>query len=237
MIKGKPIYLLTLIFLFLSLERINAQDFATDMKHINAVYEQIKEIDLKISYLLYPSHTSTRPIVQDQFELKQKGSLQLSRRGEIESLINDQYLIMVDHEDKSISVQASIKAESPFLSYPIPIDSMLDLYDSIHYKVQGAGLSTYSLYISDFMYEKVELFFYPHKHLIQKVVFYGAEKEEFGIDSPPGKPRYEIIYTKSILTPQFSSKTFSSTQFIEEREGKVYCASRFKQYQLINYLQ
>ena len=212
------------------------QDFAADLKKINERYGQITEIDIKMSRRLYPNAKSSRPFMQESYELKQQGALQHTRHGELESLNNQKYLILVDHEDKNISVQPSIDIQGPFMSFPIPIDSLLPLYDSIQYTVLGKGLSKYILYISDFTYEKIELFFYPANYLIQKAVFYSATVEQLDEGIPAAKARFEIKYERTRIKPDFPAGTFSEKKFIKVLNGKISCSDSFKNYHLINYL-
>ena len=213
----------------------SAQDIKADILKLNAAYRDHTGFRADVTYKLFPSYKATKAVNTVKGTIRKQGKRQYTKLGAMESIINENYAILLNHDDQVLSLQA---ASSPPTSQELPVelDSILSLCRNIHFEQRDAHSHAYTFEFGDYVYDQIVLVFDPQSWLIHKFVFYTSEAVELPQKKDPTKVRVEIEYLQPQFDPVFPEHAFSEAQFLTRANGKFTPTAPFHTYQFVNYL-
>lgn len=229
----KRIHFITILVLAL-LSNGYAQVAKDDFARINKVYAENSRISVKMTYEVFRNRTATTALNSEKGEMKKKEGVSYSRIGPIETITNKEYKLIVDHEDKNISVlgmQEGQKTEGKEL-YPVDLEKLITLCDKVEFKKISDQQASYTLTIPGTGYDEVKMIYNTSTFLIEKMILYSGEKQNLE-DTEGGlkeAPRMEISYSEYKTDPDFKNTPFTYGSFLEKRNGKLVAKPVYQTY-------
>lgn len=229
----KSIMLLLLFsFAFRGFSQVAKNDFAS----INKAYADQEQLSVKVTYQVFRNKTTPVAFSTEKGEVKQKGILRYTRTGDIETVETETYRLIVDHEDKNISLLDIIsrenKNEEMKTVSPVELDELIAMCSKVEFKKLNSTQNCYTLIIPDEQYQEVKLIYNAKNFFIEKLILYYSEKQnlEGKDDGLMEAPRVEITYSDFNTHPDFDQTPFSYNSFLEKRNGKLLAKAAYKAY-------
>jgi len=208
-----------------------------EIEQINRAYGQMTELRTEIDYIMYATHTpGAKQIDRQHAVLSRKGDSYHYQIGEIETMTTPSYKIAADHEDKALTFdKVRNPSERSETQFGLDMETALEACDSVSLSEPTPGTRKITLEIALPDLERVELYFDPKTHLMQKVILFYREEEEWEENKPATQARMELIYQKQDAHPVFAKDLFSIDRFVRKIDnGGFTPAPRFKNYAFIN---
>jgi len=242
--------LIFLLVILMSWTITIAQTSEQDFDNIRKVYANMAEYTMDLEYKMYKNYTSTIPVDHINMLLKKKGNQCYNRLAGSETLINDKYVMVLNHESKIFMIDKNVR------SYPVKgisktdpdVDKLFSAImkeikdeDSIHVTVKEKKISgkekQYTIYYSGGEYSAVSFSYDVNTYLVKKVILYFRRKMEINTGDAAQAPRLEIVYRQTDLRPGFDKNTFSETAYaVVHKDGSIKLNPAFKDYKMINHL-
>ena len=197
---------LILLILVVSVTGSLSQDktLRGDLEKINAHYNQIKRMSMRMEYRVYTNWNSTVPVQTENGELKKKDQATYTKIGKIESLNTLNYNVIVDHEIKSIAIMPVIRSHASggnAEAVTPDFSKVLDLCKAIELDDINDNQKRYTLIMPEgaFEYGKLEITYNSKSYFIDKLVMYYREAQNLEGDNEGVKetPRIEHLASKS----------------------------------------
>lgn len=212
-----------------------------DFEKISKAYAASPHLSMKMKYEVYKNKTTTVVLSTETGILKRKDKIQYSRIGKIETVENDRYHMIVDHEDKNISLlgirvvegNRNQQKEETAISL-FEMEKMLALCSKVEFKKWNAVQNAYTLVLPDNEYDEVQVIFNARTFFIEKLILFYAEKQNLeeiknGLKE---SPRMEISYSDIDTNPDFENTPFSYDAFLEKQNGKLVAKAAYKDYEI-----
>jgi hypothetical protein len=211
-----------------------AQVAKDDFAKINQAYVTNSKMTMKTSYELFQNKETKNVFQKEIGEIKRDGNLQYTKLGDIETIRSKEYNVIVDHEDKNISV-LGLSADPNSLdekTYMIDLEKALKSCAKVEFNKENNNQNSYDLELPASEYSEIKIIFNSKTFLLEKMVLYYSELQnlEDKQDGLKERPRLEITYSDIDLRPRFSGSEFTYNKFIEKNGGKLNCKSPFKDY-------
>jgi len=215
---------------------VKSQDVASDFEKINEAYVKISEISMEMEYKAFSTFESSAPIEKTLGEIKRSGKRVYYKTGNIESLYDSVNNILVDHEEKMISISPALKFSGNILPDKKLFDMALKMCEKITYKNINASLACYSMYAALPEYERIDIIFNKKNYIIEGMNLYFSSKQNLTDDenAKEEKPRLEITYTSIRLSPAFAENEFSEKRFLNKNNEQYTPVAALKNYTVIN---
>ncbi len=224
------------------------QDLKKDLDQMRRQYEQIDAFELHLAYLAYEDHQSSK--VQDQTEAVyiKKGNQYYTRVYSVETLVNERYVIALDHTEKLFMIDRRPKDGS---KVEMNTDGLGNVIDELAAKIEQGGpviarkeyaespggLATHTIWFNQGPYTKQEITYKKSSYLLQKNTVYFREEQEMEEGKPLTKPRLEMVYRKFDESPALSPDFFSEERFVSIVPNKsLKLKLKYTGYQVINHL-
>lgn len=205
----------------------HAQNIKEDIQKINENYVIEGSFQQEIRFQLFASY-ETKEALQSYTALIQKeGKSSYMKRGKVESLSNENFSLLVDHESKAIILQGAVQKDMSSIS-DVKLDSMLSLCSKTEFESKKGNLGIHHFYFKDYRYDKVSFEFSRSSYLIKKMTLYSRADE-----SPM---RVEISFFNVRKQPNFPKNTFSANRYLDQKAGVYSPNANYSDYQLLNYL-
>lgn len=230
-------YIQTALFSLLLLcmgTKAMAQDFKADIRQINQAYLRHQSFGAKLVYQLFATHESEKAMRTLTGTIRNQGKLKYSKMAEVESLINEDYALLINHEQQTISIQKSF-THNPVIP-DVNLDSLSSFCEEIHFLELGNQLLGYEFVFKKYEYERIRVVFDPKSHVIHKFVFYQAEPIELIPGQPAQAIRMEIAFTQIQVNEPFPATTFSATRFVKKVGKDFQPIASLASYRLVNFL-
>jgi hypothetical protein len=229
--------LLIAVYTGKSISQVVKQDFSA----INKAYTDLPQFSMKVKYEMY-KNKSIKTVFQTELgEVKQKEHCNYSRVGKVETLSNETYKLIVDHEDKSISLLPVVSEDNSTITeamYMGNLEQMLSLCERTEFKKETATQNSYTLIIPNDQYTAVQLFYNSKTFFVEKMILF--YKQEMNLEEKEGglkeSPRMEITYYDMNVKPTFGKDTFTYDKFLEKRNGKFLATAAYKGYDITEQL-
>lgn len=207
-----------------------------EIEQINRAYAQLTTLRTTMDYVMYATHApGAKEIDRQHAVLSRKGDAYHYRIGEIETLTTPDFNVAADHEDKVLTLDRvrnpSVRSEQQF---GLDLNTTLEACDTVLLSEPTPGTKKITLDIALPDLERAELYFHAQTHLMQKVVLFYRETEEWEEGKPETKARMELLYRKQDTAPAFAKDLFSVSRFAQKMGGKYVPAPQFKAYNFIN---
>ncbi len=219
-----------------------AQNFELDMAKIGEAYKNAEACHLELEYRLYKSHTSMAVFERGNAKLIRKGSQFFYRFFDLEAVVNDKYVVVLDHESQTFMIDRFDAAAVQLETWVLP-DSLATLFetakplvDRIEYTVQNNRTAYYTTYYNYGELEKQVIYFDRNKYQLEKVVQYFRDPQPID-EQHPDKPRLEMVYTRFDLNPTVDAQLFSEKNYATViPDKKIELKPAYKGYTIINHL-
>lgn len=215
---------------------IRAQNAAEDFRKVNAAYEAAGVMSMEVDYFLYEDHKSIAPFEKQTGTYLRSGSSSLMRLSGIETLVNKQYLLVCDHNDKMILLGDPGASAQPSDMDPA---ALLKICSAVRFAKQDNGTLVYRLEFDKTSlseYSVLEISIDPSSFFITKLVMYyrfeSVLREER--NAPATTPRLEIVYRQIKTNVKIKGDEFSESRFIKGKGKDVVCNEKYSEYKLIN---
>ncbi|GAL85763.1 hypothetical protein MYP_2992 [Sporocytophaga myxococcoides] len=232
----KRYYLFFLMMVFITL-RAMAQSAREDLDRVNQTYKTLSSYSADLEYVAYQSYTSKVPVQTEKGEVKMKGNSFYHKIGSMEVIRNKEYVLTVDHDDKSVTKLDAVKESSgtPFMN--IDLEKVFKLCTSADYYEPAKGSAGYSLVFPSTEYSSVKIEYNRKTNLIEKMIlFYLSPSDLSGKgEENAEKPRMEISFKNALLNKDIPSSFFTYEKFIISLGNNKYmCTKDYKNYSFNN---
>jgi hypothetical protein len=229
-------YILVLIALFSKkgFSQVAKDDFA----RINKTYADNMQLSMKIRYDVYKNKSTATPLQAETGEIKRNEAAKYTRIGNIETIENENYKLIVDNEDKNISVLGgTIEEKKPGGNdgtYLVNLENLLSICSKLEFQKISEAQNCYSIVIPAEEYSEIKVFYNSKTFFIEKMIFYYNEIQNLEGQEKSIKeaPRMEISYYDVKLKPDFGSTPFTYDNFLEKRKGQFVGKGSYKEYRI-----
>lgn len=212
------------------------QDLARlEIEKINRRYTALTQLHTEVDYVMYATHTSTKPIDTQRATLSRSGDLYLYKLGPIETLTTPQYSITVDYEDQELIMDKVRKKPSETL-IGWDTNTALAACDKVLVSSSSSTVGQ-TLIRMDLPLPEVEQFdlrFNAATHMLQRVTLYYRDSEEWEDGQGETKARMQIIYHSQNTNPVFAKDLFLLDRFVRKVNGVFVPAPAFKDFTFYN---
>jgi len=204
--------------------QLQAQDLFESLRQMREAYALNDDLHVQMKIRVYENATDATPYFTNEAIVKKKANNYFYRYAENEVLINDNLLLVIDREHKTIACQKrDVAGEQAF--YPQPIlefDGLLQHYETPVYLGNKGGLDHYQLIQKQGEIAKINLVLDPQTLLV-KQLDYHYKSGQWAV----------IEFTTFEVNPHFSSQTFSENQYLVRRDQQWEPSNSYKSYQVI----
>jgi hypothetical protein len=224
-----------IIFLLLgitcnSLSQVAKEDFA----RINKIYAEHPRISVKMKYEVFKNRSAVTALSSETGEVKKKEGASYDRIGPIETITNKEYKLIVDHDDKNISILGILQGEksSDKDLYPVDLEKLIGVCEKVEFKKLNEKQACYTMTIPGTGYEEVKMIYNTTSFLIEKLILYSNEKQNLENNDGGAKetPRMEITYSDYQTEPDLKNTPFTYGAFLEKKEGKLVAKPAYQTY-------
>jgi hypothetical protein len=231
----KRIGYILLIFSCFTIE-LFSQVAKDDFASINKAYAAQKQLSMKVKYEVYKNKTTTTVFSTETGEIKQNGTAKYTRTGNIETVETETYRLLIDHEDKNISLLGISNDETEMNKNkeisPVDLEKIISICSKVEFKKINDTQNSYTLVMPGEEYEAVQIIYNVKTFFIEKMILQYAEKQNLD-EKQEGKketPRMEITYSDFNTNPDYKKTPFNYDAFIEKRNGKLVAKTAYKEY-------
>jgi hypothetical protein len=229
----KVLTYILLHFLFLSIcVTAYAQNPAREFEKIYNAYQKHTSITMDVSYKVFPTYTSASAIETSTGKMMRNGNSYYNKLLSTETIQNNNYLINVDHKKALIIVNKPIPNISDN-SLPIKIDSLFRFYDYVDKVESPDGYTAYRIGLIGGRFREIEITFQNNTYLVNKIILYHRTPVQLDRKYRADKPRIEIVYTNINTAPQFTSSSFSESNYVKLENKKLVGNGSFSTYRII----
>ncbi len=219
-------------FLCLCAGDVNAQTPKSDFERLNKHYVSLKQLGYEAHYTLY-GENMVKPLESFEMVFKRAGYNFYSRSVDEEFLINERYVLFVDHEDKEVVIQKNVKkkqANAPtFQDLTLYLDSLISAYSKIEL-LKGVGdVKQYRLIPLGGIYEKVDLSIDTKTWFLRDMTLYFAELEE--VEDKPVQVHIKVEF-KNYVTSGLNMGVFSELNYLSGSPGVFKLKANYGNYVL-----
>lgn len=215
--------LLLLLGFFFLLSSVQSQSFEGDMTKMKMAYTGVDDLYLEMENSIWQDKVVTK---EQNAIIRKKGALYFYEIDDAIMLINTKYILMIDHQNKTIIYDDWTEAKaSKIAQQHIPVAAdILKKYPSVDYKGAANGYKNYVLENENIQMSKVEIAFESKTGFMRKIRYYYnpklLEKEVYT------ELKMKVINTK----PSFKTSTFSEKQFITQIGTKFKGIGKYSDY-------
>lgn len=223
----KNINQLLLFILFALPQFLVAQDFATDLKKIRAVYDNSDRWHIQIDSKSWDLERNEKSDFDYSMLIKKKGEDMLVDMHEVQMLSNDQYMITYQKTNKVISCQKNISSADQQVM-PDVTALLDDKEQTIKYKGVLDGAHFYTIKNDKSATPVIELYFQEDTYLLKKLVYHFQDNNPEGLSKTEMTMRY--LDTGKSLADTF----FSEKQFVQvDAQNKVRLSKKYQDHYLL----
>ena len=193
------------------------------MAKMQATYTGVDDLYLEMENSIWQEQVMTK---EQKAIIRKKGALYLYEIDDAIMLINTKYILMIDHQNKTIIYDDWTAEEAAKIAQqhiPVVAD-ILEKYPSVRYKGATNGYKNYVLENENIQMSKVEIAFESKTGFMRTIRYYYnpklLEKEVYT------ELNMKVINTK----PSFKSTTFSEKQFISSTGNQFKGVGKYSNY-------
>lgn len=211
-----------------------------DFRKVNALYQSTPSYSLDIQYSVFDSHTGGNLVEQKMGKYIRYKDMSYSKILDIETVINPQTTIIVNHEDRFIVITDTRKMElSPLQTN---MDTLLKLCSQIQVKDIGTSERHYTLSFEEDKgeFSKIELSIDLGNYSIRKMVLYYNEEmplTENDYYAKDKKPRLEINYKAFVVVKAVNETLFLESTYVSKTNDTYKGKGKSMTYEIINQLR
>ena len=212
------------------------QDIKADIESLRDAFQNLSSLSSEIHYAFYDSYEADIPVETENGVFRQKGEYSYSKMNELETIINDEMAMLINHDRREIMVQPPI--ESGFLTdFLINLDTAFQFFEKTEWLEDKENTRTYMLHLKNSSYQKILVKFDLETYMINKVILYLKESDDHFNNGNPIKGKLEIAYKNMKINPALSLKDFSTQAFLSKSKGQLSLTSSYSHYHIVNFLK
>lgn len=215
-----------------------AQSPMAEAKKINEWYTKKSTFQATFQYILYKDSTSKEAVEQHKGFFVRKGANTYLNALGTENLVNAQYRITINHEQKVLLAYQNNPVPQPQASNApsqvMEIEQFFEKVRNMKITKQSKNRQILTMFYKDGEYSHVKLVYNPLTYQLLELHMAFATTE--GVNWPyPGKLPYLVIkYNKVKANHKVRATLFDEKKYIEVKNGNVKPAPAFKTYQLFS---
>jgi hypothetical protein len=226
-----------------------AQNNLKDLKKISEAYVQHPAYQFELKYSAFNDYQTPVEAETKKMNVFADGHNYYCKQEDNEILINEQYQVIIDHENKLFVIDAHHDAKEgrKELMAKLGLDSIMKKLneqvelDAPKVSVEQKRISDterqYVFNYSDGEFTSIKLNYDHSTFLISKLILYYREKMETTEGQPQTTPRVEISYLDTDLAPHFDKQLFSEKKYaLVKKNGQLELSAALKNYKVINHL-
>lgn len=195
--------------------------FKSAINQLQAGYPDLLSLEIVMDLKVLETRESSKPYYQDQIKIQKQGDNFLYQYAQTEMLVNEEYQIIIDHENKMMALQRLDKSSrtklKPFQS--LNLDSILNFYEEPVLEEKNGAVIHYSVKQKNQLIDQVDLFIDTEKNYIKKITY----------DYPSGE-YVTIDFTVFKKNPSLNKEIFSQKRYIKTEKGKISGVGKFENY-------
>ena len=208
-----------------------------DLIRLNHEYAKRNSLQMHVVYQGYSSYTSKEPVDTQYGIVKQQGENIYYQIGTLESLHNSECNVIVDEEDKMITLLKIIsKSETPDLGQLMELvekyaknstSISLVTLDNLHkeYRIVVPGNSEYS---------EIRIVYDYKQWFVKKMILYYDTPMSVTEGGKMDKPRLVISYKQKDVKPSFTKNEFSIDRFVKKEGDRYLGVGKYLGYKIMN---
>jgi len=165
--------------------------FKHDWQNVIKKYNTLDCVEVSTTYYLFDSHTSTKHTDITKGNVSRKGKDVYQSIDNMEYIVNESFMAMIDHDDKVIVFDRSLKGFSP-LTPEINMDYLKEFIRNEKSSMISKTVKQYEVTFEDQEIEKLVINFFPATMLLQDITIYYAEHEDVDDENKPVKVKQKL---------------------------------------------
>jgi hypothetical protein len=225
---------INIVLVFSSFAFSQKQSFLNDWRQLVEFYICSENKEIEADYILYETHTSKTVNSSTHSLIKSQGDQIHQEIEGMISIVNPEYMIYIDQEEKLILLDRSPKNFFNFIQM-LQIDTSSVSKATVVLLKQSTTSKSYRLSFDNGIYEKIEINFHPYTYHLQKLIIYYATSEALDEEKPEQltKPRMEINY-KPLRKVQLPFYTVENNPFALFDGQTIKAKKTYQKYQCID---
>lgn len=214
---------------------IYAQNIGDDLNKMSLAYDKCSTLFMEVNYAVF-FDGSKIPNEKETGIIKKEKNKVYNNEFSGETLVNDKYVIIVDHQSEFVIVNKADKDKKTPVVTQFNTDTLLKYFDKVEYKgIVKNNLKWYKLYYKHGQVSVVDIWLNAKTGFLEKTRIDYRNKMEVE-EGKFSKVIAVVEYNNIRSNISFSKDTFSENKYVNISEKEVLLASKYKKYQLINHL-
>lgn len=197
---------------------------------INEYIEQAENLEMEVIYSMYDNEGKKIDGMVSTVR-RSNGQIQMLQDN-MESVINKEHIIVVDHQKKYIMIRQVDQYLDQFNPVSEYMESALSACKEIATKEDG-GIGSINMVLSNYIYDRVSLQYHIGDYQLDRITLYLNDKH-FLVE-PGEKARIEMKFEVKNADRKIDPSHFSTNRFIYPENGKWTLKERYAGYQLMEY--
>ncbi|CAN5271352.1 hypothetical protein BH09BAC3_BH09BAC3_35190 [soil metagenome] len=219
------IYGMFISFVLTPVHLAGAQNFHDAMLKLHKQYQGQSDLSIAMNVNAFETESASTPYYEVHVAIKKSEQNYRYQMGSNEMLMNDKYIIMVDHSLKEVvwsrrdpSTETDFKEKIKF-----NLDSILNFYEDGRYVGTKDNIDNYSVLQKTGDIRKIDLYIDRSSDLLTRLT-YGYRSNQF----------VSIDFLHFESKPAFDKNTFDEHYFFQSGRNTPSLSSRFTGYRLID---
>jgi hypothetical protein len=212
------------IMLFLG-SALYAQDFKQALLNIQKEYGAVGRMRIVMSIKAFEKKSASTPFYSQKAEIKKDDQNYFYQLGVNDMLLNEKYLLMIDHSAKQIICNKNnIKSMSGFKDpFKMNVDSLLTAYGESSFVGRANERDHYKIIHSKGAIKQTDMYFSVQTNLLTKIE-YGYENDQLVVID------FEVFDKQ----PTFEASEFDESKYMVVTNGTRKPAPAFQQYKIVD---
>jgi hypothetical protein len=221
--RGWIVFLVLVLAAFTSM--LPAQDFKQALLNMQKEYGAVGRMHIIMAIKAFEKKSSAVPFYNQKAEIKKDDQNFFYQFGNNDMLLNQKYLLMIDHSAKQIICNKNnLKAMGGFNDpFKMNIDSLLAAYGKSSYQGKKGDLEHYRIVHSKGAIKQTDMYFAAQTNLLRKIE-YSYESNQFVV----------IDFELFDKQPDFKPDTFDEVRYMAMVNGKLKPGQAYPRYEVID---
>jgi hypothetical protein len=212
---------------------LRAQTAKADFDLLRKHYETFSQLGYEAHYTLF-AEGKAKPVETFTMQFKRAGFNYYSKNEDHEMLINERYVLFLDHDDKEVLLQknvntAAMKEKIKAEDMTLLADTLMKLYSKVELLTKTGDMRTYALTPRSGPYTRVDVSIDVKARLLREMVLHVAEAEE--IDGKPMQVHIKVVF-KNYITSGMNMAVFGEGNYVEKAKGRFKLKTNYSNYVL-----
>lgn len=211
---------------FLLMPQLYAQNYIRDFSKMYKAYQNLENFHTFLEVVFVEG--GTRPVPAQKGEIWKAGDQYRYRLDHLTMLYNDQYILAVDDQTRTIALsERSGENVSALVLIAEDFEAIKEQYEKVEFAGLEDGKLHYRIYTPGNVIVLTEVFLDAKTFLISSLEY------DYNPDSYPEGTRATVRYREMNLTPSFAPDVFSESRFIQSSPDGWKPATGFGSYRLL----